>query len=175
MPKNIPIKLAGMSIFLEGSNTDFATGDITLPSLTLRTDSLEGAGILGVADIPTPGHYESMELGITWRTINQTAFSLLSSKVTGLEIRGAFSEFDNTQSALVYKAVKIVVRGMGKGLDLGTLTQNAATDTTNTLEALYLKIFIDGQAAFEFDRFNSISRINGKDDLSDYRKALGYA
>jgi len=170
----IPIKLTGMKVYQEGSNNDFATGDITLPSLTSMTDSLTGAGILGTADIPADGHFESMELGITWRTINRDVFNLMGSSA-GLEIRGAFSGWDNAKTAMEYTPIKIVVRGMSKGVDLGTLSQNAATDTTSTIEVIYIKIFIDGQAVLEFDRFNYLYRINGQDALLDVRKALGLA
>ncbi|PAD73911.1 phage major tail tube protein [Paenibacillus campinasensis] len=169
------IKLSGMAVYPEGGGDEIATGDVTLPSMTLMTDSLTGAGILGTANIPTPGHYDSMELQIAWRTIDKEAFDFVSSKTKGLEIRGSFSEWDNTRSEMVYRSIKIVVRGMGKGVDLGTLVQNAATGTTNTIEVIYIKIFIDGKAALEFDRFNYISRINGQDDLADIRKHLGKA
>ncbi len=175
MSGNIPIKLEGMAFYLEGSNEEFATGDITLPSLTPMTSTVSGAGILGELDLPSPGQYSSMELGITWRTINKHVFDLAGSKIKGIEIRGAFNEFDKTKSAFVIRALKMVVRGVGKGVDLGTLAVNAATDTTNTIEATYLKIFIDGSAVFELDKLNYISRINGTDDLLDVRKALGKA
>ncbi|WP_338842050.1 phage major tail tube protein [Paenibacillus glucanolyticus] len=173
--KNIPIKLDGLSVFPEGSNNNLATGDITLPNLTPLTDTLSGASILGEVDLPSRGHYGSLELGIAWRTINKDSFDLASPDFKGLEIRGSFSEFDNTRSAVANRAIKIVVRGFSKGLDLGTLAQNAATGTTNTIEAIYLKIFIDGQAVFELDKFNYICRINGQDVLIDIRKALGLA
>lgn len=173
MPQKIPTKLVGMALFMEGSNQDFASGDITLPSLTPMTDTLAGAGILGEVDLPSPGHYGSMELGITWRTIDKDAFRLVSTQSKALEIRGAFKDFDNTKSSFVTRAIKIVVRGVGKGIDLGTLSQNAATDTTNTIEVTYIKIFIDGESVFELDKFNYISRINGEDDQEDVRKALG--
>ncbi|MNO15520.1 Phage tail tube protein FII [compost metagenome] len=171
----IPIKLAGMALFLEGSNQDFAVADITLPSLTPMSDNISGAGILGEIDLPTPGHYGSMQLGIKWRTINKDAFKLVSSTSKGLEVRGAFKEFDNVGSTFITRAIKIVVRGVGKGIDLGTLAQNATTDTTNTVEITYLKIFIDGESVFELDKFNYISKINGEDDQEDVRKALGLA
>lgn len=173
MAKKIPIKLWGMALFMEGSNQEFATGDITLPSLTPMTDSLAGAGVLGEIDLPSSGHYGSMEVGITWRTIDRDAFRLAGSQTKALEIRGAFKEFDNTKSVIATRAVKIVVRGFGKGIDLGTLSQNATTDTTNTIEVTYIKIFIDGENVFELDKLNYISRINGVDDQEDVRKALG--
>lgn len=173
MARKIPIKLSGAAVFMEGETEDFATGDITLPSLTPLTDSVSGTGLLGVIEMPTPGHYESMPLTITWKTITADAFKLLSSQAKSLEIRGAFSEFNNTKSALVTKAVKIVVRGFGKGVDLGTLVANAATDTTNTIEVFYIKIWVDGEVVFEHDKFNYISKINGKDDQEDIRIALG--
>lgn len=175
MAGNIPVKLEGMALFMEGSNTDFATGDITLPSLTPMSDSISGAGILGQVDLPSQGHYDSMQVGISWRTITKDAFKLMGSQAKGIEIRGAFREFDKSKTTFITRAIKAVVRGVSKGIDLGTLSVNAATDTTNTIEVTYLKIFIDGEAVFELDKFNYISRVNGEDDQADVRKALGLA
>lgn len=172
MKGKIPIKLTGLNIYKEGSNDNFATGDVTLPSLTLMTDPVSGAGILGSVDVPAAGHFESMQLGITWRTIDEDVFSLMELN-GGLEIRGAFSGWDTKNTKTDYSSIKIVVRGMSKGIDLGTLAQNATTDTTNNIEVVYIKIFINGKAVFEFDRFNYIYRVNGKDMLADVRKALG--
>lgn len=169
----IPMKLSGLAFFMEGSNTDFAIGDITLPSLTPMSSTISGAGILGNFDMPDAGHYDSMQLGISWRTISKDSFRLVSSKSKKVEIRGAFKEFDKTSGSYVTRALKIVVSGVGKGIDLGTLAQNAETGTTNTVEIIYIKIFIDGDSVFELDKFSYISRINGEDDQEDVRKALG--
>lgn len=175
MAQNIPVNLAGLAVFPEGENQEVATGDVTLPNLTPMTDTVSGAGILGEVEVPSSGHYSSMQVGIAWKTINKDVFKLVSSQMKGLEIRGAFKEFDNTRGVTVIKSIKIVVRGFGKGVDLGTLVQNAATGTSNTIEVTYLKIFIDGTSVFELDKFNYVSRVNGEDDMADIRKALGLA
>lgn len=173
--KNIPIKLAGMTLFLDDNKDSFATGDITLPSLTPMTTTVSGMGILGEMDLPDAGHYASMQVGIAWRTINKDAFTLVSSSVKKLEIRGAFKEYDVTGSKFVTRSIKIVVNGVGKGIDLGTLAQNAETGTSNTIEVMYIKIFIDGDSVFELDKLAYISKTNGVDDQEDVRKALGLA
>ncbi|MCM3129016.1 phage major tail tube protein [Paenibacillus provencensis] len=175
MTQSIPINLAGLAVFLEGLNQQVATGDVTLPTLTPMTDTVNGAGILGDVEVPSSGHYSSMQVGIAWKTINKDVFKLVSSQMKGLEIRGAFKEFDNTRGVTVTKAIKIVVRGFGKGVELGTLVQNAASNTSNTIEVTYIKIFIDGTSVFELDKFNYVSRVNGEDDMADIRKALGLA
>ncbi|TYA10929.1 phage tail protein [Paenibacillus faecis] len=171
MAQNIPVKLVGLRSFL--NDTEFATADITLPSLTQMTDTLSGAGILGELDLPSPGHYSSLELGVAWKTINTGVFSIAGAEEASMEFRGAFQEYE-VNKGLVTKAIKIVIRGHSKGIDLGTLAQNAATDTSNTVEITYIKIFIEGSSVFELDKFNYIFRINGKDALYDVRKALGY-
>lgn len=173
MAKKIPIKLQAMALFMEGSNQEFATGDITLPSLTPTTDNLSGPGVLGVIDLPSLGHYDSLVIGITWRTIDQDAFRLVGSDLKALEIRGVFREFNNEKTVVGKQVIKIVVRGFSKGIDLGTLSPNAASDTTTSIEATYLKIFINGENVFELDKLNSICRINGVDHYEDIRKDLG--
>ncbi|MPY20642.1 hypothetical protein AK95_14515 [Paenibacillus sp. LC231] len=173
MPQTIPSKLIDHTLFLEGSSTPIGTGDVTLPSFDALTDTLSGGGILGEIDVPTPGHFGSLVLGINWQTVNREAFTLLPATIHGLEIRGAQQIFVNGLSKT--QAVKAVVRGMGKSMDLGTFSKNAATGGTNNIELTYIKIFLDGVAALELDKFNYIFRINGEDQtMQDVRTALGY-
>ncbi|MFJ2044524.1 phage major tail tube protein [Paenibacillus taichungensis] len=173
--KNIPIKLAGMALFLNDNKDSFATADITLPNLTPMTTTVSGMGILGEVDLPDSGHYSSILLGINWRTIAKEAFALVGSSIKKLEIRGAFKEFDVSGTQFVTKAIKIVVTGVGKGIDLGTLAQNAETGTSNSVEVIYIKIFIEGENVFELDKFAYVSKVNGVDEQEDVRKALGLA
>lgn len=173
--KNIPIKLAGLSLFIGGSNNEFATGDITLPNFTNLSDTLSGAGILGEVDVPTPGHYSSMQLGISWRTIDKDSLLLVGTDIKSIEARGAFSEFNTSTSVIEHRAFKGVFRGMGKEFDLGSLVLNSATNTTTNVELTYAKIFIDGAEVFELDKLNSVCRINGVDVLLDINKILGRA
>ncbi|MEC0092501.1 phage major tail tube protein [Paenibacillus macquariensis] len=168
----IPVKLQAAAVYLEDSSIEVATGDVTLPSFDSLSETLSGAGILGEIDVPTPGHFGSMEVGINWRTIQTEAVKLISSEVHALDIRGAFQIF-NQSGKLETKGIKVTIRAMGKGLDLGKLAQNSTTDTTTTLEVVYIKIFIDGIAVIELDKLNYVFRVNGQDDLLDVRKILG--
>ena len=57
--------------------------------------------------------------------------------------------------------------------DLGKLAVGADTGATTTLELDYFKLDKDDTNVIEIDKYNQIFKVNGKDYLSDVRRALG--
>ncbi|MGG1599320.1 head maturation protease, ClpP-related [Paenibacillus naphthalenovorans] len=59
-----------------------------------------------------------------------------------------------------------------KGVDLGTLAPGGMTETTNTIEVLYLKIEENGRTLLELDKLNFIYIVDGEDQLVDIRNQI---
>ena len=165
-------KLVSFEVF-KGGNRKLGMADVTLPNIKPKTSTLSGAGIGGEIEMPTPGQTESMELEINWRTINEDLTELAAMEAQDLELRGANEQFDAGTGKLVTQAIKINVRGLPKGADLGAFKPADHTDSKTTLEILYLKVTIDGTRKIEIDKLNYIHFINGVDYLDGVRKALG--
>jgi len=156
-----------------GGNRKLGTAEVTLPNLKPKTATLSGAGIGGEIEMPTPGQTESMELELSWRTINENLTELAGMKAHDLELRQANEEYDAGTGALGVRAVKINVRGLPKGADLGALKPADHTDSKTTLEIVYIKVTIGGERKVEIDKLNYIYYIDGVDYLESVRKALG--
>ncbi len=168
----VPEKLINFRVYMNGDDL-VGISDVTLPKLEAITETVKGAGIAGEIDSPTIGHFGSMELELNWRTLLKTNVILAKPTGVDLDLRGAIQMNDSATGTLKSVPAKVVVRGLPKSTDLGKLEMGATTDTKNTIEVTYIKVTIDGSDVFEVDKYNYICTIDGTDDLSDVRTALG--
>ena len=169
---NIPEKLINFAVYLEGDER-LGIADVTLPKLQAMTETVKGAGIAGEIDSPTLGHWQSMTLGINWRTLDRPGVSIGMQKIHQLDIRAANQVFETTAGRYSAQAVKLVVKAIPKMLDFGKLDVGATSGTATEHELTYMKLTIDGNDIMEIDKYNYICVINGEDYLAEVRSALG--
>lgn len=170
--KQIPEKLINYTGYLNGS-TYLGTADITLPTLEMVSDTIQGAGIAGEIDSPTIGQYSSMTVTLNWRTITQEAVQLYAPTTHAIDFRGAQQILDTSTGIRKNQQVKVSVRAMPKSGDLGKFSPSSTTDSTNEMEVIYLKVEIEGKVMIEIDKLNYKSVFNGVDYLADIREKLG--
>lgn len=168
----VPQKLINFRAYTRGKDL-LGLVDIELPKLEAMTDSIKGAGIAGELDCPTMGHFSSMELKLTWRTIEKALAELASGSQVQLDLRGAQQVYDPKTGKYEVSPVKIVVQGYPKSTELGKFETGATTGSTSVYELNYLKLTINNEDVWEVDKYNFISKFRGMDVLSAVRDALG--
>lgn len=172
MSKTIPEKLISYSVYLNGSQY-LGVADVTLPDLTAMTETISGAGIAGEIDSPTLGHYGSMTVSITWRTLQKESVALNAPTSHMLDFRLSQQVHDASTSAPKTEGARVTIKGMSKNGSLGTLNVGTGTGTTNELEVTYLKVVAGGSTIVEIDKYNYKAVINGVDYLAAVREQLG--
>jgi P2 family phage contractile tail tube protein len=133
------------------------------------SETISGAGIAGEYESVTPGHVRSIAIEIPFRTLYDSSFKLMVPKAQVITLRASQQSYDVAGGEIEHRGLKIVLKVMPKGVDLGKLAVGAPTDTKNSLEVLYIKIVEDGRTLLELDKQNFICRINGTDVLSSVR------
>lgn len=169
----LPSLLVNFRVYNGDSNDMIGVADVELPKLETMTETLKGAGVAGEIDMPVIGHYSSMETKLNFRTVDKNALTISATKGQKLDIRGAQEVFDKSANEIKVVPVKLIVKGMPKSTELGKFEMGAGTDSSLTLETMYLKLTIDGETKAEIDKMNYIATINGTDYLDDVREALG--
>lgn len=165
-------KLTDFAVFKDGVQK-LGTADITLPSIEYLTETLKGPGIGGEVEMPTMGQTSSMELQITWRTLNADVTEIHAPRAHDLEFRGAIAHYDSSTGEIRQIPAVVKVRGVPKKLELGKLETSATMDASNTLELVYIKQTYDGVTKLEIDKFARVFSVNGTDYLAEVRAALG--
>lgn len=148
------------------------TVDVELPSFEALTETIKGAGIAGEVNAPVKGHYGSQTLKLNWKTITPESAQLAEPKVHSLDFRGNQQVFDPAQG-YVDQAAVVKTRCVPVNFNLGKFAVAAATETANEFEVHYIKLIIGDKTVIEYDKFNSVCIINGKDVLADVRKNIG--
>lgn len=170
--KQVPEKLTGYSVFLNG--TDYlGVANVTLPSFEAMTASVTGAGIAGEIDSPSVGLFGPMSCALNWRTIEQTAARLQAPVSHAIDFRGNQQTYDTVAGQYLDVGVKVSVRAVPKTFNLGNFEQNAVTDSSNEFEITYIKVVINGKIMIELDKYNFIYIVNGVDYMAAKRANLG--
>lgn len=172
MNKVVPEKLINYRVYDDGNDL-LGTTDVELPSIKNMTETVKGAGVAGEIDSPTMGHYASMEVTLTWRTIMKANVQFAGTQVKHFEIRGSQQIFDAGKKQYRTVPVNCVIEGTQKETKLGKFEVGATTGTTTTLEVHYIKLIVDGEIVLEIDKYNFIANIGTTDYLVSVRKDLG--
>ncbi|MEK4883673.1 phage major tail tube protein [Bacillus sp. FSL W8-0223] len=164
----IPEKVANYNVYDDTEKLLGVTGEVKLPNLEPTSEKISGAGILGEYESVNPGHFGSMTIEIKFKTLYDQSFSLLNNSGRPIVLRAAQQSYDTTAGQIQFRPLKITIKGQPKGLDLGSLNVGAATESTNTLEVLYIKIEENGTTLLELDKLNYKYILNGQDMLKDF-------
>lgn len=159
-------------VFVDG-NRFLGTASVDLPELNYMTSETKGAGIAGTHEAPVLGHMESFEATLHWRTIHQKPIDLLTRDALQISLRGAMQKYDAATGVRSVLPVRIELRALTGGTELGKLEPGEQTETTTKLNCDRVLIVIDNKECFEHDFYNFVHKINGVDLLGDVRIALG--
>lgn len=172
----IPDKLLGFMCFEgRGSRRMIGVADVTLPTLSFMSDSLQGAGIAGEVDIPAAGLFSSLTTTINWTSLVQDNIRFAAPQTYHFNFRGSLQLYDHAIGELRPQQISIVMRANPKSLNLGTFGTAAKMGTSAEFELIYLGIRIEGREHIEIDKFAYICRIDGTDFLQKVRRDIGLA
>ncbi|MCM3567850.1 phage major tail tube protein [Neobacillus mesonae] len=172
MGNPIPEKVVNYNVYDDTEKLVGVSGEVTLPTLEAMSETISGAGILGEFDSINPGHFGSMTIEITFRTLFQKSFSLLRNRGRSLVLRAAQQSYDVSNGQVSHRGLKVTIKYSPKGLELGKLAVGGATESKNTLEVLYLKVEENGKVLLELDKLNFVYKVDGVDELSSINKLI---
>lgn len=168
----IPFKIVNFNLYNGADKYIGITEEITLPDFEAMSETISGAGIAGEFEAPTPGHFGSQTIEIPFRTIDRSSFDLMKNKASTLILRAAQQSYAISKGNSKIEKLRITVKGIPKGINLGKVAINSPTDTTVTMEILYIKIEQDGRTLIELDKLNFVYIVDGEDLLEDVRNAI---
>ena len=147
--------------------------EVTLPTKTQKSISLEGAGIGGTVTVPMQGQYDAMEMAMKFRTYSQRVARLREPRKHTIDLRVAQQNEDPVTGTMKVVAVKHVMVVVPLSQSGGNVKPAAPSDTEVKVTVRYWATYVDGKKVDEIDQFNRINVINGVDYNAQVRKALG--
>ena len=168
----VPERLINFRVYND-SNDLLGIATVDLPEIEAMSDTVSGAGIAGEVESPILGHYSSMTTTFTWRTIEKAAMTLSAQKAHSVDVRGSQQVYDAANGVYSTRAIRASMRITPKTVSLGSLEPGATTDTEQEFEVLYFKLFVEGKAVIEIDKYNYVAKFGDEDVLASVRKDLG--
>ena len=173
MINEIPTALNNFEIYDEDAKRLLGIVDAQLPELNQITAEISGSGLGGKIEMPITGQFESLELGLTWRTIYERPLRLMQPHGKVISLRGAVQNSDAGSGKIKIDALRVDCRIWSKGLNLGKFAAAEQMESESTFTVDYIKISVNDRAILEIDFFNYKFVVDGVDYLSDVRSALG--
>lgn len=167
---NIPEKLVAYNLYNVGEKLIGSEAEVEMPSFESITNEISGTGILGTIESPTPGHFGSIVMAITFRTVSAEAAKLNEPRAQQIMLRGDQNSYDSSGGKIMHRGLKVVARGMPKKFALGKAKAGESTGTSVELELTYIKVEDDGFVLIELDKYNYIYVVNGVDYMAEVRK-----
>lgn len=168
----IPEKVVNYNVYFDNEKLIGVNAEVTLPKLEPMTETISGAGLAGEYESPVPGHFSKIETDISFNTVSQDSAKLLVPGCKTLIFRASQQSYDVAGGQMNFRALKITLKVLTKGVDLGKLAIGKATGTKNTFETTYIKIEENGTEILELDKLNFVYRVFGVDVLADIRNQI---
>ena len=164
----LPKVLKNFIAFVDGRGYAGRVDEITLPKLSIKTEEYRGGGMDVPIDIDLG--MEKLEAEITFSEYDSELFRLfgvMDNSTVNFTLRGGLQGTGDAEP------VVINLRGKIKALDSGSWKAGDRATLKCMIAIFYYKLTIDRRELIEIDAENMIRKINGVDQLSSMRQALG--
>lgn len=159
-------------IFRKNGEVIIGAGSCTLPEITKKTESFEGAGLGGTIEVPIEGQFEAMTANIKFTNICP-GIILEDGKVMEINVKAALQDIDTeTHETGIIKMLSASIKGRVKSLKPGDIAPGAKAESEIEMSVTYYRLEIDGKEIYEIDKLNCVTRINGTDIVNTIRSAL---
>ena len=98
---------------------------------------------------------------------------LFDHSTNDLELFAALQQYDAGLGEYNTVQLHVYMKAITKTRTPGNLVVGDNMDTQMEFEVVYMKIELDGKERVEMDKYNYIYKVDGVDQLTDVRTALG--
>ncbi|WP_264707919.1 phage major tail tube protein [Wolbachia endosymbiont (group B) of Agriphila straminella] len=166
----LPKILKNFNVFVDGRGYAGRIDEISLPKLAIKTEEYRAGGM----DIPVSIDMgmEKLEAELTFSEYDSELFrlfGLINNNAVSLTLRGGLQGSGNSEA----ESVVVNLRGLFKELDFGNWKAAEKATLKCIIAANYYKLTIDGRELIEIDAENMIRKIDGVDQMTSMRTALG--
>ena len=145
---------------------------ITLPEISLLTETIKGIGINGEIDLPTYGQLGAMEVEISNNNLSRETVRTFGQKTQHLEHRWASQDIATVSGETKVIGKKAIMKLIPKRLSLGSIESNKAEEASTKFECIYLKYVVGNDVLIEIDKMNDRFIVDGVDYSAATRNVL---
>jgi len=166
----LPRKLKNFATFVDGTNYMGETPEVTLPTLSRKTEEYRSGGMNGPIELDLGQEKMEAEIkGAGWISGLMSKWGAGAHDAVLLRFAGAIQS-DDTDAV---QAVEVVMRGRLTEAKPDTAKAGDVNSHTYKYALSYYKQTVDGTVELEIDLPNLVEVVDGNDRLAAVRTALG--
>lgn len=148
--------------------------NVSLPNITNKMFTVNGAGIAGEYEIPVLGQTDSMSCTFTFTDNPKDAYKLANPGVHNIECRAVHEEFDTVTNKIRTTKYKHILKVIPKNQTGGTVAPASQQGATVECACLYREDWIDDKRVLLIDKPNNRNAgFDGVDINEQVNSALG--
>jgi len=146
--------------------------EVEAPKLMQVMAEHKALGMVGKTEFPSG--FDKMEMRIKWNAIYANVMAKFNNpyKAIRLQVRASLESWEGGDRVAQVPVV-IYATVQSKGMPMGSFKPNDNVEIESNLSCTHVKMEIDGIEIVEFDASANIFKINGVDQLVDYRNNIG--
>ncbi|HYG91213.1 MAG TPA: phage major tail tube protein [Azospirillum sp.] len=163
----LPKVLKNYVAYMDGVGYAGKVPEAKLPTIAIKTEDYDAGGLAAPVPIDT-GTMAKMDAEVTFAEYTSAVLGLFGNPNASLTLRGAQEADLNSAEPVI-----VTMRGLFEKIDPGSWKKGSQTAAKCTVSLKYLKITVGGTTVIEIDALNMKRIVNGVDQLSSIRTALG--
>ena len=157
----------------EDSTEFLGIASVTLPDVTQKTTTVNGAGIAGDLEVPVLGHIDAMSVTINFRTNTEASMKLSEPRAHQITLMAGVQGEDPVTKAITVTQEKHTMVVYPKSSKGGSIAPSSQTNGSGEYAVHYYASYLGGKKVREIDPANMIYEVNGVDYMAAVRKAIG--
>lgn len=165
-------KVCDANVYANNASTHGQASEVTCPNITAVMGDYKSLGM--VASMELFNGFDKMEMSIKWTYPGNDVKKLCANfrKPIDFMIRSNKAVYENG-GLIAEVPVVLYVKGTPKQHEGGAYKPKEDTELNTTFAVTYYKEVVDGEEIMELDVFNNIYKVDGVDQLAEYRQNLG--
>lgn len=158
----------------ENGSEYLGTAKVTMPDMSSKMFTVNGAGVAGDIDLPVVGHRDAMHATIDFVDAPASAYVLAEDRRHLIDLRAAKEIYDEVLGRIVVKQYKFILECVPVKHTGGEIAPASSQGASVEVSVLSLKEFVDSKLMRHFDPVHWIDiGPDGVNRLAEVAKALG--
>lgn len=159
-------------VYIDGNDFIGKAEEVELPSVKAKLGEVKGLGLYGETELPTG--IDKMEAKFKFNGVYPELLSIVSKfKSAHTAIVRSSMEVWESDGIKEEKPVKAELRGFFKESPSGKFKARDNGEQDVTMAVNYYKLDVDNKTILEVDVLNNIYKVDGEDQLTEYKNNIG--
>jgi len=169
---NKSTQLSNANVYINGANWAGVTGEVQVPEVMVNMVERTALGMIGQIELPTSFQKMEGKMTIISPQADAWAFAARVFESSQIQLRYNLEVYDSTGRTQQLPVV-IFMTATSKKIPSITAKQNEDSKLELDLNITALKYVVDGADVIEYDPIAGIYKVNGVDQMAQFRANTG--